>query len=531
MNTVRLSVLLLFFGAATAFASPAATESVITRARLDSGVVKGTVEDGLGVFKGIPYARAPVGALRWQPPQPPERWRGTREATTFGPRCMQSDRLGDIDPLNPRMSEDCLYLNVWTPARSERERLPVMVWIHGGGFTAGAGSEPWYSGANLARHGVVAVTINYRLDVFGFLAHPGLRAPGCEGSGNFGLMDQIAALEWVQRNIARFGGDPEAVTVFGESAGSVSVSVLMIYPAAKGLFARVIGQSGSMVIPETSPFAFLPAAEAEADGEAFVKSLGVSSVDELRAVPAGRVLEASLASNVPFGRFLPVIDGCVIPDPVETFARGGQQDVPAIIGWTADEGTLFNLQRRFSEQPPDFTAEIQAQFGAHAGAILQAYPAGSPQEAQASSDALLGDELVAYPAWKWAELHARTARSPTYRYLFALRPPAPQVSRTPLAAPGVFHSADIVYALDNLQVRDWPWRDEDRRLSHIMVSYWINFAKTGDPNGPGLPKWPAYEAGGKGQVMYLSAEPSSGEERYRSRYELLDRIYRERKAR
>lgn len=515
------------FLTAVALLAYAATAGAM-EVRTESGRVSGTpIENAdVTVFKGIPYAAPPVGELRWQAPQRPPRWEGVRKADEFGARCMQSDRLGDIDPLNPRMSEDCLYLNIWTPKRTKKERLSVMVWIHGGGHTVGAGSEPWYSGKNLARRGVVAVTINYRLDVFGFLAHPQLRTKQCDASGNYGLLDTIAALQWIKRNIAAFGGDPSAVTIFGESAGSVSISSLMASPLAVGLFERAIAQSGSAMMPVSSPYALRWLREAEQDGVAFAKELGAESIEQLRQIPAEKLLEASLRSHATFGRFGVIKGDCVLPeDPRVVYEQGRQVDVPLMAGWTADEGTLFNLQRRFAKDAPDFRDEMREKFGDKADAVLKLYPADMPEQAQESSDALLGDELVAYPMWRWIELHAQTGKAPVYRYLFDLRPPAPEVSRTPLAAPGVFHSADIPYVLDNLEQRDWPWREEDRRLAHIASSYWINFARSGDPNGPSLPEWPVYQHGGNGQVMYLAKETAAGPERHRARHELLRELY------
>ncbi len=523
---VRLAVaaLLLLTGEAGA-ANSLATSPVRTEGGLVSGVPTST--PGVTVYKGIPYAEPPVGELRWQPPRPARPWQGVRDGSQFGPRCVQTDRLGDIDPLNPRMSEDCLYLNVWTPATSPGERLPVMVWIHGGGLTVGAGSEPWYGGERLARRGVVVVTINYRVDALGFLAHPQLRQEGaCVTSGNYGFLDQIAALEWVRRNIAAFGGDPDSVTIFGESAGSVSVGTLMASPLARGLFHRAIAQSGSPMMPASSPYAFHSLEAAEQNGMAFARSLGADSAEALRKLPAEDLVRASRASETSGPRFVPTVGDCVLPERAEKlFEQGRQNDVPLIGGWTADEGTLFNLARRFAETPPDFREELRARFGSAFAQVLALYPADTPEQAQASSDALLGDELVAYPTWKLLELQATTGKAPVFRYLFDLRPPAPDVSRTPLAAPGVFHSADIVYALDNLHVRDWPWREEDRRLADLMASYWVQFARTGDPNAPGLPPWPRYEAGGSGSVMYLAAESRAAAERHRERYELLDRLY------
>ena len=495
----------------------------------EGGQIADVAPDASGVrsFKGIPFAAPPVGALRWKAPQPVKPWEGERQANQFGPRCMQSARLGNIDPLNPRMGEDCLYLNIWTPAKSADERLPVMVWIYGGSFNVGAGSEPWYDGTNLAKKGVVVVTLNYRVDVFGFLAHPELTAESGHGaSGNYGFMDQIAALQWVKRNIAAFGGDPGAVTIFGESAGSLSVSTLMASSVAKGLFQRAIGQSGAILYPDRSPFALPPLAKAEQAGVSFAVGLSASSIAELRAKPADEVLQAAVAN--PTGTSvsrLPILDGYILPmDAIEIFSKGEQNDVALLVGSTTDEGTLFARRVQPPPTQESFVEQVRKRFGDRADLVLSVYSADTPEQARASFAALLGDDLISYPTWLWGSLQARTGKAPIYRYSFELRPPAPETSLTPLAAPGVFHTAEIVYVWDNLQVRDWPWRPEDRQMAQLASSYWVNFAKSGNPNGPGLANWPAYREAK--EVMRLTAEPSSAPDPALRRYEVLDTVYR-----
>ncbi|HEY4041505.1 MAG TPA: carboxylesterase/lipase family protein [Rhodopila sp.] len=511
---------------ALAGASPHATADA---RRVETGIITDAVPDADGVrsFRGIPFAAPPVGALRWRAPQRAMPWQGERSADQFGPKCMQTARLGNIDPLNPRMSEDCLYLNIWTPAKSADDRLPVMVWIYGGSFNVGAGSEPWYNGTNLARKGVIVVTLNYRLDVFGFLAHPELTAESeRHASGNFGLLDQIAALGWVKRNIAAFGGDSGRITIFGESAGSLSVSALMASPLGRGLFQRAIGQSGATLYADKSPFALPPLAKAEQAGMKFAKILSTYSIGELREKPAEVLLEAA-AKNPEVPRMVrgPIIDGLVLPaNAVKIFAQGQQNDVALLAGSNADEGTLFAARVQPRATPDSFTDQVRKVFGDAAASILKVYPAGTPDQATSSFAALLGDQLISYPTWKWTELQATTGKAPTYRYLFALRPPAPTLSLTPLAAPGVFHSAEIPYVFDNLQVRDWPWRPEDRRMARILSSYWTNFARRGDPNGADLPNWPVYR-GPDGTVMRLAAEPDAGSDPGVERYTVLDQFY------
>jgi para-nitrobenzyl esterase len=483
-------------------------------------------ENGVRAFLGLPYAAPPVGDLRWRSPQPVGPWQGEREATQVGPRCTQTSRLGNIDPQNPRMSEDCLYLNVWTPAKSADEKLPVMVWIYGGSFNVGSGSEPWYNGANLARKGVIVVTLNYRVDVFGFLAHPELTAESeHHASGNYGLQDQAAALGWVKRNIAAFGGDPARVTIFGESAGSLSVSALMASPLGRGLFACAVGESGAMLYPDKSPFALPSLDKAEQSGMKVAALLGAHSIAELRAKPASDVLDA-VAKNARslIASRLPIVDGYVLPENVVAlFSSGRQNNVPLLAGSNADEGTLF-AGRVPAPTPEKYTEAVQKFFGNQADAVLKIYPDTTPDQTKASFAQLLGDELISYPTWLWDELQARTGKAPVYRYSFELRPPAPDTSLTPLAAAGVFHTAEILYVFDNLQVRDWNWRPEDRRMAELLSTYWTNFAKNGDPNGPGLPQWPAF-AGANGSVIRLGTQPGPGPDPHLARYHVLNDFY------
>jgi len=499
--------------------------------RLETGEIANPAPDafGLRVFKGIPYAAPPVGELRWKPPQPAQAWDGVRPVAEWGPRCMQSNRLGDIDPLNKRMDEDCLYLNVWTPAKSGTVGLPVMFWIHGGSNLNGAGSQPEYDGGHLASKGVVVVTINYRLDVFGFLAHPELtRESGTGSSGNYGLLDQIAALKWVQKNIRAFGGDPGRVTIFGESAGAFDVSLLMASPLANGLFARAIGESGGALTP-TATFGPKPLQIGEQDGAKFAQSLGLNSIAELRVRPAQEILQAAIKNPITYG--FGVVDGYVVPEhPASLYAQGKQNDVPLMVGWNADEGTLFAARSKIPADVSAYRDRIRAQFKDQAEAVLKLYPPGlTAEDAKASFSALLGDEIIAYGGWAWAERAASNGKSAVYRYHFLRRPPgAPELSLHPLTAPGVFHSAELYYVFDNLQiVPDWSWEPADRRLADVMSSYWTNFAKTGTPNGEGLPQWPAYKPGGAGVVMGLGSELVFSREQHRDRYEFFDALYKE----
>jgi para-nitrobenzyl esterase len=510
--------------AAAAFSTATCSAETL---RIEGGQIADVAPDasGIRVFKGIPYAAPPVGELRWKAPQRVQAWNEVRNATEWGPRCVQSNRLGDLDPLNKRMGEDCLYLNVWTPTKSTGDLLPVMVWIHGGSNLNGAGSQPEYDGSHLASKGVVVVTINYRVDVFGFLAHPELtKESGTNSSGNYGLLDQIAALTWVQQNIRAFGGDPSRVTVFGESAGAFDVSLLMASPLAKGLFARAIGESGGALTPIPA-FGPKPLRIGEQDGIKFAQSMGANSIAELRAKPAQEVLEAAIKNPITYG--FGVVDGYVVPEhPASIFAQGKQNDVPLLIGWNADEGSYFAA--RVKLDAPPYVDRIRAQFKDEADKVLQLYPPGStPQEERASFTALLGDEIIAYGGWAWSERAATNGKSPVYRYYFKRRPPgAPELSINPLTAPGVYHFAEIYYVFNNLNVmKDWPWSAADRTLADAMSSYWTNFAKTGDPNGSGLPRWGAYKPGGNGQVMNLGENIEMQTEPHRARYEFFDALY------
>src|SRR5579884_480710 len=447
--------------------------------RIDSGQISGVdgYQEGIRVFKGIPYARPPVGDLRWRAPQPPAPWDGVRAADKFGAACMQtpypegSPYRSAAEPV----SEDCLYLNVWTPAKSNRERHPVMVWIHGGAFTRGSGSTPAYDGEELAKKGVIVVTINYRLGIFGFFAHPELtKESDRNASGNYALLDQIAALEWVQRNIAAFGGDPKRVTIFGESAGSWSVNYLVASPLAKGLFQRAIGESGGAFAPMKT------LAEVEKTGVEYARSLHAETLADLRAIPAEKLL------NTP-GSFPPNVDGWLLPHDVYTiFATGKQNDVPTIVGSNADEGkSLF--------PPPSGGREalerlVKARFGATADKVLAAYPAATDEEARAAYYDAMRDVTFGWQMRTWARLQTKTGKSRAYLYYFSRVPPGPGAERY-----GAYHAAEIAYVFDNLaELPRHAFTDVDRKLADEISSYWVNFARTGNPNGANLPKWPAY---------------------------------------
>ena len=498
---------LIFLPAALLNSFPITADRVTT----DAGVMEGTTgkESHIHIYKGIPYAAPPTGSLRWKEPQPLPSWKGTLSATEFGARCMQGPIFSDMVFRDSGPSEDCLYLNVWTPANSAEAHLPVMVWIYGGGFQAGAASEPRQDGENLARKGVVVVSFNYRLNVFGFLAHPALTEESKHNaSGNYGLLDQVAALQWVYRNIAAFGGDPQNVTIFGESAGSFSVSGLVASPLAKSLFQRAIGESGSMLPSPGRQEATL--AEAEAIGQAFGKSLGADSIAAMRAIPAEKLLQATLKTHA---FFWTDIDGYFLPESAAAiYASGKQNHVPLLAGWNANEGGIGG------GKPPatvkSWTARAHTMFGDKAEQFLKLFPASDEAEARGSADVFSTDVFIALGTWEWIQAQQATRDSRVYRYHFEQAPPIKNG-----ASRGAYHSAEIEYVFETLDSKDYPWRPEDRKLSDMMSSYWTNFAKSGDPNGSGLPKWPAYSTETKDQVMHLSgtdthASPAEDQAQY-----------------
>jgi para-nitrobenzyl esterase len=482
------------------------------------GVLEGVVSaDGMvRTFKGIPYAAPPVGPLRWMPPQPVKPWTGVRRAVDYGPRPMQGPIFADMVFHDAGPSEDCLYLNLWRPEQA-KGRLPVMVWIFGGGFAAGSSSEPRQDGGNLCKKGVLVVSFNYRLGVFGFLAHPDLaRESGRGSSGNYGLLDQVAALKWVNGNIARFGGDPGNVTIFGESAGSFSVSALMASPLARGLFQRAIGESGSFLSNNGWSKA---RAEAEKAGAAFAAELGRPSIEALRATPAQEILDAALKH--PLLDFWPDVDGYFLPsDCLTIFGSGGQARVPVLAGWNRDEGSYKGF---FDDKAPSvglYVERAKARYGAKSGAFLAAYPAATDAEAKRSAQDLQGDLFIGYGTWKWLEMQRLTGRARVYRYEFDQAIPL-GADAAPGAEPSAYHSSEIEFVFRVLSSKHLPWRPGDREVSELMSSYWTNFAKTGDPNGPGLPRWPVYGASDGYEVMHLEADAGAAPDIHRARYEFL----------
>lgn len=485
------------------------------RVKTASGELEG-IEDsasGIRAFQGIPFAEPPVGELRWKAPQPVKPWTGVRLATHFGPRAMQPPIFGDMVFRSNGMSEDCLYLNVWTPAKSEKEQLPVLVYFYGGGFVAGDGSEPRYDGENMARKGIVAVTVNYRLGVFGFLAHPELtKESPHSASGNYGLLDQSAAIRWVSQNIAAFGGDPKKITIAGESAGSFSVCAQMASPLSRKLIAGAIGESGAMFGPTLRASTL---SEAEKAGSDFAAEMKAPTIAALRAIPAEKILDGVKAN--PF-RFSLTVDGYFLPkSAVEIYAAGEQARVPLLAGWNAEEVGPGSLLGQDPPTPANFAKAVGALYGDRAIDVLKAYPVYRAADAKTAATALASDRFIAYGTWKWTELHVKTSGKPVYRYLFAKARPKET---------GAFHAVEIEYALGNLdRNKVYQWTEGDRKVSATMQEYFSNFIKTGNPNGSGLPTWPANRGGGT-KVMRLDVESKAQWEQDRERYQVLDTLER-----
>ena len=500
--------------------------SAAAQVKTSGGLVQGTTTANgqIRVFKGIPFGAPPVGELRWQAPRPAAPWQGVKEATEFGPRCLQGQIFGDI--VFKELSEDCLTLNIWTPAKAASDRLPVMVWIHGGGFQAGAGAEPRHDGEAFARKGVLLVSVNYRLGIFGFFAHPELtRESGRNASGNYGMLDQVAALRWVKDNIAAFGGDPGNVTIFGESAGSFAVSALMASPLAQGLFHKAIGESGAYFGGSLSPLPLRPLAESEQQGDKFAAALGAASLAGLRAKSGDEILKAALKTQ-PW--FSPTLDGYFLTEDVPvTFAAGKQAKVPLLAGWNADESRAGVVLAKQKPTAQSFTDSTRKRFGTHADAILKAYPSSTDADALESAAALASDLFIGYGTWRWIEMHQKTGGAPVYRYSFDRKIPVPAdhtVNGMPATARdvGARHAGEIEYVFGALEqsLPKVPWEPADRQLSDAITTYWSNFAKRGDPNGAGLPKWPRYSDGGR--VLHLDQTISDAPDTFRARYESLD---------
>jgi para-nitrobenzyl esterase len=531
-----LAILLVLSLTAGAFAQD--------RVKTANGTLEGISDKSSGIrsFKGIPFGEPPTGELRWKPPQPVKNWQGVRKADKFGPRCMQRAIFGDMGFRSNGMGEDCLYLNVWTPAKSGNEKLPVLVYFFGGGFVAGDGSEGRYDGESMAKKGIVAITINYRLGVFGFFSHPELtkESPN-RASGNYGLFDQHAALKWVQQNIAAFGGDPKRVTIAGESAGSIAVSAQMASPLSKNLMAGAIGESGSIL----GALSATPLADGEKMGVKFAASLGKGdspSLADLRAMTAEQLLEATAKPGQPW--FTPTVDGYFFPkSPFEIYAAGEQAHIPLLAGVNSEESGYFGVLGREKPTVENYRKALERLYPGKGDEVFKLYPASNETEVMDAAQALASDRFISYSTWKWVDVATKMGGKPTYYYLYARPRPAMRaemgdaqpglaggVVRGQQAAAnprpqsrGAVHSAEIEYAMGNLELNKvYAWTPDDYKVSKIMQEYFANFIKTGNPNGKGLPNWPKF---GEGQRLVIDVNTRAEADKGRARYEFLDQSY------
>lgn len=487
--------------------------------RTEGGLIQGMYENGLTVYKGVPFAAPPVGSLRWKAPQPVAKWEGVKQTTTFAPGPPQGQNL----PFGK--SEDCLYLNVWSPAKSAKDRIPVLVWIHGGGFAAGAASEQLFNGENLAKKGVMLVTIAYRLGQLGFLAHPELSAESPNHvSGNYGLLDMIAGLKWIQNNIAALGGDPNKVTIFGESAGGIAVSMLCASPLAKGLFSGAICESGGSFGPASKKSSsgenMRVLQDVEQSGVEFMKKMGASSIAEMRAMDLDKLMAGA---GMGMGMSWPNIDGYVIPDDqYKLYEAGSFNDVPVLIGYNSDEGASFSRTRT----PEDFIKAVKNRYGKFADELIKAYPPGETTVPKTARD-LDRDAAFGWHTWAWAQLQSKMGKSKVYYYYFDQHPEYPEDS--PRHGQGAPHAAEIVYVFQHLNDKN-PMMgnreptEADYLISDIMSTYWTNFAKYGNPNGEGVPEWPAFSAANP-TVMYFNQTAYTGPVPTANGLEILNRYF------
>lgn len=510
---------------------------------IENGVIEGNYDTKTGIqtYFGVPFAKPPVGELRWKAPQPADNWKGVKQTKQFSARPMQTVVFGDMNSRSNGVSEDCLYLNVWTPAKRNTKDLPVLVYFYGGGNVAGDASEPRYDGESMAKKGVVVVTCNYRLNIFGFLTHPELTAEApYKASGNYGMLDQAAALKWVQKNIAAFGGDPKKVTIAGESAGSIGVSCQMASPLSRNLIAGAIGESGAGINPTMTP---VPLAEGEKQGVEFLQKAGIKSIKELRGMSTREIYEIYNESRR-FG-FPIVIDNYLLTKTLpQVFAAKEQAQVPLLVGWNSAEipGQAFMQGQPYKEE--NYVARVKKEYPADFEEVLKLYPHGSEKEIELSATALAADRFISYSTWKWFDLHRNNSSQPVYRYLYSkLRPDLVDKSLAsglaggtvradanapkPPKAVGAPHACEIEYAMGNLHlVKEYAWTADDFKVSDTMLNYFTNFVKTGNPNGGKLPDWKAAKAGeSTPPVMILDVESRTESAKDDVRYQFLDKAY------
>ncbi|HEX7755380.1 MAG TPA: carboxylesterase family protein [Niabella sp.] len=484
------SVFITFISLLPCIVLPAQQPSVF--ATVKNGKLEGYRDEktNLNIFLGVPFAQPPVGELRWKAPQPLPDWKGTRTAKKFGSRPVQTNVFGDMIYRSDTMSEDCLYLNIWVP-RKQSHPLPVLVYFYGGGFVAGESSEPRYDGAAMAQKGIITITVNYRLNIFGFFAHPELsRETGYKASGNYGLLDQQAALQWVQDNIAAFGGDPHRVTIAGESAGSISVSAQMASPLSKHLFAGAIGESGAAIYPTLPP---VPLDSAEAIGKAFADQAGYPTLKELRSLSTAALFQ--LYNNAHRFGFPVVLDGYFLPGTLPQIFEAHQQAmVPLLAGWNSAETGEGALLKGQSPTKEHFINAVKENFPAGFEKVLALFPHNDAAAIRQSAADIASDRFIVYSTWKWLDLHSKNSNQQVYRYLFSkITPNHLPADQQPV---GASHASDIPYCMGNLYLLPQiKWTAEDYKTSETFLNFFANFIKNGNPNGKGLPEWPAVKAG------------------------------------
>lgn len=511
--------------------------------KIEPGLIEGNYDptSGMQYFFGIPFAKPPVGALRWRAPQPLDKWMGVKKTKVFGPRPVQSNVFGDMQSRSDGLNEDCLYLNVWVPGGRKTGSLPVLVYFYGGGFVAGDGSEPRYDGESMAKKGMVVVTVNYRLNVFGFFAHPELSAESpYKASGNYGLLDQVAGLKWVQKNIAAFGGDPKKVTIAGESAGSMSVSLQMASPLSKGMFAGAIGESGASINPTLAPVSLK---DAEKNGMDFAKKAGHPSLAELRKLSTRELFELYKESGR-FG-FPTVIDNYFLTASLpEIFEAKKQSMVPLLLGWNSAEVPAGAFMYGQPNTRDNYLKRLKQEYPNNWEEVLKLYPAESDKEVEWAATNLASDRFISYSTWKWYDLHLNNSSQPVYRYLFSrVRPPLVNQDMVPGLAGGTVkkngegiklppplgapHASEIEYCMGNLSlVTDYAWTEDDFKTSQLMQGYFANFIIHGNPNGSKLPEWPAAKAGDpQPDIMVINTESKSVKATDDARYQFLDKAY------
>lgn len=513
--------------------------------KTDLGIIEGNynTQTGIQTYFGVPFAKPPVGELRWKDPQPLEPWKGIKETKNFGPRPMQNMVFGDMDSRSNGLSEDCLYLNVWTPSKRNTKNLPVLVYFYGGGNAAGDASEPRYDGEAMAKKGIVVITCNYRLNIFGNFAHPELSTESPhKSSGNYGYFDQLAALKWVNKNIASFGGDPNHVTIAGESAGSIAVSYQMASPLSKGLIHAAIGESGAGINPTMAP---VSKKDAEREGKDFAEKFKLKSLKELRALSTRELFEMFKESGK-FG-FPVVLDGYFLPATVvEIFNQGKQAQIPLLLGWNSAEipGQAFMQGKPYTVE--NFNAQVKKDFPNNVEEILKVYAASNASEVELAATAMASDRFISYSTWKWFDLQRKNSKQDVYRYLYSkIRPALVDQSQVPglaggtqnkadgaaPAAPkavGAPHACEIEYCMGNLHlVKQYAWTADDKKVSSTMSNYFANFIKTYNPNDGSLPEWTSAKGSdATPPVMIIDVNSRTEKALNDARYELHDKIYK-----